>query len=141
MKDILPGITIAVLFLVILLLVVFGATSYQHGAVYQKSNDELRVACSYITTSVKNSNGGRVAPTEFNGYPGILIEDGDTGFAHKIFLKDGALMEEYNLTGANVSPENAAKIGETSVFEINYLSDEILEVKTDIGTSYVHIGE
>ena len=82
--EILSALTIAVLFLVILLLVVFTARSYQHGADAQYENDTQRVVCAYVATAVKNHTGGEVTPQEFEGCPGLCIEDGDTGFAHKI---------------------------------------------------------
>ena len=46
--EILSALTIAVLFLVILLLVVFAAKSYQHGADSQHENDTQRIVCAYI---------------------------------------------------------------------------------------------
>ena len=137
--DILSALTIAVLFLVILLLVVFTASSYNHGASYQAANDNQRVVCSYVATSVKDNNGGAVTPMDFDGNPGILIEDGDTGFAHKIYMKDGALLEEFAKTEADIDPDTATKIGETSLFEARYLSDTLLEIKTDKGASYVQV--
>ena len=138
-SDILSALTIAVLFLVILLLVVFTASSYQHGAAYQSANDNQRVVCAYVATSVKDNNGGAVTPMEFDGCPGLCIEDGTTGFAHKIFMKDGALLEEYSRTDMPVDPETATKIGETSRFDIQYIEDDLLEIKTDKGASYVHV--
>ena len=137
--EILSALTIAVLFLVILLLVVFTARSYQHGADAQYENDTQRVVCAYVATAVKNHTGGEVTPQEFDGFPGICIEDGDTGFAHKIYLHDGDLLEEYSRTDAPINPDTASKIGETSQFDISYVSDNLLEIKTDKGASYVHV--
>ena len=137
--EILSALTIAVLFLVILLLVVFAARSYQHGADSQYENDAQRIVCAYVATAVKDHNGDEVTPTEFDGYPGVSIEDGDPGFTHKIYLADGTLMEEYSKADAPVDPETANKIGETSLFEISYISDDLLEIKTDRGASYVNV--
>ena len=137
--DILSALTIAILFLVILLLVVFTASSYQHGASYQSENDNERVLCSYVATSVKNNHGGEVTPMDFNGCPGIQIEDGNTGFAHKIYMQNGDLLEEYSKSDAPANPETASKIGETSTFDISYIDDDLLEIKTDKGASYVYV--
>ena len=60
--DILSALTIAVLFLVILLLVVFAARSYQHGADSQYENDTQRIVCAYIATAVKDHNGEELTP-------------------------------------------------------------------------------
>ena len=137
--DILSALTIAVLFLVILLLVVFTARSYQHGVDSQYENDTQRIVCAYVATAVKDHDGGEVAPMDFDGYPGISIADGETGFAHKIYLADGQLLEEYSRSEMPVNPQTASKIGETSLFEIQYISDNLLEIKTDKGASYVNV--
>ncbi len=137
--DILSALTIAVLFLVILLLVVFTARSYQHGVDSQYENDTQRIVCAYVATAVKDHDGGEVTPMDFDGNPGISIADGETGFAHKIYLSDGQLLEEYSRTDMPVNPQTASKIGETSLFEIQYISDNLLEIKTDKGASYVNV--
>jgi hypothetical protein len=137
--DILSALTIAVLFLVILLLVVFTARSYQHGVDSQYENDTRRIVCAYVATAVKDHDGGAVEPMDFDGHPGISIADGDTGFTHKIYLSDGQLLEEYSRTDMPVNPQTASKIGETSLFEIQYISDNLLEIKTDKGASYVNV--
>ena len=137
--EILTALTIAVLFLVILLLVVFTARSYQHGADAQYENDTQRVVCAYVATAVKNHTNGEVTPEVFDGCPGILIEDGDTGFAHKIYLRGSDLLEEYSKADATINPDTASKIGETSRFDIAYVSEDLLEIKTDKGASYVHV--
>lgn len=137
--DILSALTIAVLFLVILLLVVFTARSYQHGVDSQYENDTQRIVCAYVATAVKDHDGGEVTPMDFDGNPGISIADGETGFAHKIYLSDGQLLEEYSRADMPVNPQTASKIGETSLFEIQYISDNLLEIKTDKGASYVNV--
>lgn len=137
--DILSALTIAVLFLVILLLVVFTARSYQHGVDSQYENDTQRIVCAYVATAVKNHDGGEVTPMDFDGNPGISIADGETGFAHKIYLSDGQLLEEYSRADMPVNPQTASKIGETSLFEIQYISENLLEIKTDKGASYVNV--
>ena len=137
--DILSALTIAVLFLVILLLVVFTAKSYQHGVDSQYENDTQRIVCAYVATAVKDHDGGEVTPMDFDGHPGISIADGETGFAHKIYLSDGQLLEEYSRADMPVNPQTASKIGETSLFEIQYISDNLLEIKTDKGASYVNV--
>lgn len=137
--EILSALTIAVLFLVILLLVVFTARSYQHGVDSQYENDTQRIVCAYVATAVKDHDGGEVTPMDFDGHPGISIADGDTGFTHKIYLSDGQLLEEYSRTDMPVNPQTASKIGETSLFEIQYISENLLEIKTDKGASYVNV--
>jgi hypothetical protein len=98
-----------------------------------------RIVCAYVATAVKDHDGGEVTPMDFDGHPGISIADGDTGFTHKIYLSDGQLMEEYSRSDMPVNPQTASKIGETSLFEIQYISENLLEIKTDKGASYVNV--
>ena len=137
--DILSALTIAVLFVVILLLVVFAAKSYENSAQGQHENDTQRIVCAYVATAVKDHSEGDVRPMDFDGCPGIFIEDGDTGFAHKIYMKDGVLLEEYSLADSAIKPETASRIGETRQFDVSYISEDLLAIKTDKGASYVHV--
>jgi len=137
--DILSALTIAVLFIVILLLACFAAKSYEHSSALQYENDSHRVICAYVATAIKDHTEGEVTPMDMNGNPGVSIEDGDTGYAHKIYLNNGLLLEEYTKADAPVNPEAATKIGETSQFDIRYISEDLLEIKTDKGASYVHV--
>lgn len=132
-------LTIALLFLVILLLVVFTAKAYRLSAESQTENDVKRVLCTYVAASIKGHDSSEVKPTSFDGIPGVAIDDGDTGFSHKIYLWEGTLMEEYSMTDAPVSPKTASEIGETSDFEISYIDEDLLEIRTDKGASYVHV--
>jgi len=137
--DILQALTIAILFLVILLLVVFAAKSYQSAANGQRQNESLRAVGAYVAASVRGHAGGEVKTEDFAGYPGVSIESGDTGYAHRIYLKDGELLEEYTKADIPANPQTASKIGETSVFAVSYISEDLLEIRTDQGVSYVHV--
>ena len=54
--DIISTLIIAVLFAVILLLVVFSASSYRNATSGQSENDNSRAVLSYITTAVRGSS-------------------------------------------------------------------------------------
>ena len=137
--DILSSVTIAVIFIVILLLVVFAASSYRHGADSRAASDDQRAVLSYVVTAVKDANGGKVEPKTLTGYPGVVIEDGNTGYAQKIYLKDGTLLHEYSKADSDVRPEEALEIGTTGSFEASYVDDNVLRIKTDEGASYVNV--
>ena len=64
-------------------------------------------------------------------------EDKGTDYEQKIYLKDGKLLQEYSEKGAAPQPDEALEIGETDVFEASFVSDTVLRVETDKGTSYV----
>ena len=55
--DILSTLTIAVLFLVILLLVVFSASSYKQATDIQNGNNNRRALLSYVTSCVRENSG------------------------------------------------------------------------------------
>ena len=137
-SDILSTLTIAVLFLVILVLVVFSASSYQHGTSYQSDNDNTRAVLSYVITAVKDKNNEDIEPVDYGGAPGIVIRDSRNGFEQRIYMKDGKLYEEYVRADIPIDPETAIEIGDVGSFEASFVSDGLLEIKTDIGTSYVN---
>ncbi len=135
--DILSTLTVAVLFAVILLLVVFSAASYQRATASQSANDNSRAVLSYITTAVKGNGKGGVRPADFDGAPGLIIADGDTGYGQRIYLKDGKILQEYGKIDGQTDPEHALVIGEAGKLEISYVDRDVLKVATDLGTSYV----
>ena len=152
--DILSTLTIAVLFLVILLLVVFSASSYKHATDVQNENNNRRALLSYVVSCVRESSGNKVEPKSFDGAPGISIGVKGGKFERRIYMKDGKLLEEYAETGSSIIPEDALVIGETDTFEVNVIdgagagSDKtgtskssLLEIKTDAGSSYVRTGD
>ena len=137
--DILSTLTILVLFAVIILLVVFSASSYRNSTVSQESNDNHRAVLSYAVTAVRDHGSGEVKPAEFSGCPGLAIEAGG-GYEQRLYLKDGKLLEEFEKTEADIDPENAVVIGETDKFEVRYIHGTVLEISTGLGTVYVDTG-
>ena len=135
--DVLSTLTVAVLFLVILLLVVYSASSYQHGVTYQNDSDNTRAVLSYVVTAVKDNNTADVEPADFDGMPGIRIRNTAIGYEQRIYLSDGRLLEEYVRSDLPVDPSTAMEIGTVQEFEVTYVSDGLLRVRTDVGTSYV----
>ena len=135
--GIIHGLTIAVLFAVILLLVVFSAASYQGVTAARDGNDHRRAVLSYVTTAVHNNGKGEVFPREIEGSQGIVIKDGDTGYEQRIYMKDGKLLQEYLRSSDPSDPKHALVIGEVSEFAVDYASDDVLSISTDAGTSYV----
>jgi hypothetical protein len=137
--DLLTVIVMAVLFLVILLLVVFSAVSYQKAVDIHDANNNTRAVLSYVITAVKANEAETVGISEKDGMQVLTLSDGETGYEQQIFFKDGKVLESYGKAGAPLDPEEALVIGEAKRFEIGYLTENLLEIKTDIGNSYVHI--
>ena len=136
LSDILSTVTVAVLFLVIILLVVFSAVSYQRVTENQQANNNSRAVLSYVASAVRDNAGGQNSLQEFDGEPGLAILDPDTGYERKIYQHEGKLLEEYGSPGTPVSPEEALLIGETKTFAVTVTGD-VLKIETDQGTSYV----
>ena len=134
--DIISTLTVAVLLLVIIILVVFSASSYRHSTVMQENNDNYRAVLSYVVTAVKDHGEGEVSLKEFAGSTGIAIAAGE-GYEQKIYMSEGKLMEEFSKADVPADPERAYVIGLVGQFEPEYIDDEILEIKTDLGTVYV----
>ena len=135
--DLLSTITVAVLFLVIILLVVFAAQSYRHGTDKQQENDNSRAVLAYVASAVKDSVTSDIIPENFEGAYGLTISDTNSEYERKIYIKDGKLLEEYGRKGREISPDDALKIGKLKTFEVRYIDDDLLEIRTDLGTSYV----
>ena len=137
--DLLTVIVMAVLFLVILLLVVLSAVSYQKAVDIHDDNNNTRAVLSYVITAVKANEAESVEITERDGMPVLILSDGETGFEQQIYFSDGKVLESYGRAGTPLVPEDALVIGEAKRFEIGYLTENLLEIKTDIGNSYIHI--
>ena len=137
--DLLSTATMAVLFLVILILVVFSAMSYQRSVAVSDANGNARAVLSYVVTAVRANASGSVTVEERNGGPALIIADEATGYEQQIFFRDGQVLETYGFTGSEIYEEDAMVIGEASRFEIVFLTDELLEIRTDMGNSCVRI--
>lgn len=137
--DLLTVIVMAVLFLVILLLVVFSAVSYQKAVDIHDANNNTRAVLSYVITAVKANEAGTAEVTERDGLPVLILTDAESGYEQQIYFKDGQVLESYGRAGAPLVPEDALVIGEAGSFEIGYLTENLLEIRTDAGNSYVHI--
>ena len=136
--DILSTLTIAVFFLVIILLVVFSAAAYRSGTDAREANDNSRAVMSYVASAVKDNQDAEIEIKKIGDSKGVVIKD-NSGYERRIFAKGGKLLEEYVLEGGSVSDENALVIGDVELFEVSYIGNDILKVRTDLGTSYVRM--
>ena len=137
--DILSTLTVAVLFIVILLLVVFSAASYKYSTDVHNENNNDRALLSYVASCVEGDDLNEVEVRDFDGLPGISISENGSKFERRIYLSGGKLMEEYAEKGIKVNPRDALEIGETSVFDVTSEPDGLISIKTDAGVSYVRV--
>ena len=135
------SIGIAALFLLgFFLLVVFGAQNYRNAVTAQHANNDSRVLLSYVSTCLRSCDeAGCVQIAQEDGSSVLIIEDGDSGFASRLYLADRHLVEDYAETGAPLDPEYAEIIGETGVFVVEEVEDGLLAVTTDAGRSLIYV--
>lgn len=137
--EFLSTLTIAILFLVIILLVVFSAVSYKNGTDAKAANDNSRAVLSYVVTAVKDGSDAKIEIGGSKGESSISIVDEEAGYERRIFAEDGKLLEEYVREGSIGYKDDALVIGEVGSFDAAYTGKDILRIRTDKGTSYVRI--
>ena len=129
------SIGIAALFLAgFLLLVIFGAQSYTRTAEGQNRNMGFRALNSYLATTVRGyDTKDAVSVREGENGQILVIRDGDTGYALRIYVNDGYLMEDFAMESAELHPEDASPIGKTDTFTIEKLRENVYLFTTDEG--------
>lgn len=134
-------IAVAALFLTgFLLLVIFGAGSFQTVLSAQRQNVKTRSVLSYLATSVKNNDAsGSVSVREEETGPVLVIADGASGYAQRIYRIGDDLVEDLAPLSSPLSPDNAEIIGPAGRFEIAFPMPGLLEISTDEGTVLVRI--
>ena len=128
-------IGIATLFLAgFFLLVVFGAQNYRGTVAERSGNMDDRALLAYLSTVAKaNDRENSLSIRKDDVFGDVLvIADGETGFAVRLYHADGALLEDYSRLDAPLSPESAQRIAETGRFEV---AEEggLISVYTDAG--------
>ena len=116
------------------LLVLFGAQIYRSTVHSQDANYQTRSLLSYLSTCVKaNDTAGSVTVREGEYGQMLVVADGDTGYALRIYPYDGELVEDFAAVDAPLNPAEAQAIGKTRVFEVEVVDDGLLAVTTDAG--------
>lgn len=128
-------IGIAALFLAgFFLLVAFGAQSYRDTVSGQHGNMDSRALLSYLSTTVKGYDAaGAVRIEEGAAGPTLVLLDGESGYALRVYRHEGALVEDYAAADAPLQPSEAQVIGQTARFEITAERPDLLRVSTDAG--------
>ena len=128
-------IGIAALFLAgFVLLVVFGAGSYRDTVSGQNDNMQSRALLSYLSTTVKGYDAaGAVSLAEGPEGAVLILRDGDSGYALRVYRSGGMLVEDYAPQDAALRPEEAQGIGETARFEAAFAAPDLLSLTTDAG--------
>ncbi|MCI9278606.1 MAG: DUF4860 domain-containing protein [Lachnospiraceae bacterium] len=121
------------------LLVIFGAQVYQEIVGGQAQNNHTRELMGYLITCAKaNDSEGSVMILEREEGPVLVIADGDSGYAFRIYRHEGALVEDYGALESDPNPGVAMVIGETEIFEVEDRGDGTFAVTTDAGVVLFH---
>ena len=128
-------IGIAALFLAgFFLLVILGARSYRNTVSVQSGNMGSRALLSYIATSAKaNDTSGGLDIADGPEGQALIIADGDTGYALRIYKYNGSLVEDFAAVNAPLSPDSAMVIGATDKFTVDKTDAGVYSVATDDG--------
>ena len=135
-------IGVAALFLAgFFLLVVFGAQSYRNTVKGQNGNMQSRALQSYLSTTVKAYDAADAVslPEEPEVGQVLALADGSSGYALRIYRKDGMLLEDYASADAALNPEEAQRLGMTERFEAEKLPGNLLKLRTDAGSVLLHL--
>ena len=122
-----------------LLLVIFGTGLYSNIAGRQSANNQERTVLAYLLTVTK-MNEADISIEKDETYGNVLIvEDTGTGYGNRIYISEGYLVEDYGRVDGALMPDYATRIGETSLFETEKISETLLKLETDQGDVFVHI--
>jgi len=122
------------------LLVILGAGSYRGTVTAQSGNMEQRALLAYVATAVKSHDTAGAVRAEDGAYgQTLVIADGDSGYALRIYRYEGQLVEEFAAETAPLSPADAQAIAPTEVFRIEGPTGGRLAVETDAGRVVVQL--
>ena len=120
------------------LLVLFGAQTYRNVVRSQNGNYQARSLLAYLSTCVKSGDTGGVRVRQGETGPVLVVPDGDSGYALRIYQSDGKLLEDYAPLDAELRPDSAQIIGQTQTFSAEEQSGLLL-VTTDAGRVLLYL--
>ena len=126
-----------------LLLVILGAQTYRSTTAGQERNYRTRAQLSWLSAVIRaNDREGAVSLAQAAGPENsqvLVVRDG-SGYASRIYIYEGNLVEDYAAEDAELYPEEALKIGETAQFLVELHPDEnALDVQTDEGRIHLSL--
>lgn len=139
-SEIMSAAIMCVMFLAMLVLVVFAAKAYRSSVSIQAANNDTRAVLSYVVTAVKAGKTDHIQLEEIDGVNTLVIIDDQSGLAQHIYYKDGKLLENYGAVGYAFKEDSETVIAQTGRFEMSMLNDNLLQIVTDAGNSYVNLG-
>ena len=134
--DYISVITVTVLFIVILSLVVFAARGYQFAQETQDTVGNTRAVLSYVINTVRDNPAADILVEDRSGTECLILANED--YEQRIYFTGGTVYEEYCEPDMAVNPDNALEIGHAESFEFELGDDGLLEISSNLGSSYVN---
>lgn len=134
------GHTFAIVMLVVFFVVMMGCLTagvsiYRSVAGIHAETDALHMETGLLENIVRmNDAADSVQMTAGpEGDALVLVEELDSGtYETRVYLHDGAIVQEYAVAGRPLNPDNAIKIVDSTTFEFSF-EDGLLSMLTDDG--------
>lgn len=138
-RNYFAGLLMLVFLAILLGALVVGVTIYKQVADVQLSTNEGRLGKQFIANTVRArdaANAVRIGSGP-EGPSLVLVEYLDTGtYETRIYLINGAIVEEYAISGTPYDASRAVKLADSSKLLFSY-EDGLLTIVTDQGTTEV----
>lgn len=125
-----------------LLLVLFGAGTYQKTVKSQRENEDRRAVLSYLSMTLRNHDHQQAVSVEPGPEGDVLVltdRVGDDAYTTRIYQSEGMLLEEFAKSGTALGQGEIQSIGACSRFEIERMDGQDLCLRVEDGSVLVHL--
>ncbi len=130
---------LAVFFVVLMAALALSVQVYRSVANIQSGTNDQRTGSGLLANTIR-ANDATDAIAVGSGPEGaslVLLEDGAAGtYETRIYLYEGAVVQEYALQGSAYDPALATKLIETNTFSFLY-KNKLLTITTDTGSTSI----
>ncbi len=126
----------AMLLAAALVLTASGARLYAALTESRAANQSLRGTAAYVQSRVQAADAaGGVSLGEGPEGDALLLREGDSGYETRIYLCDGALVEELAPAGSALDPAAAQRVCAAASFSVSLSGDGLLTITADGATA------
>lgn len=120
-----------------LALAAFGGEFYRAVSGAYALHSAARAGLGYLCTRLRAADAaGAVRVVDGPQGDALLLADGGTGYETRIYLYDGALLEQYSSAESDFTPADAQPITETATFSAT-MEGNLVTLQTGEGTALV----
>ncbi|MGN0035338.1 MAG: DUF4860 domain-containing protein [Coriobacteriales bacterium] len=138
-RRVLPIVLCLLFVLALLAALMAGSAIYRSVLAQKNSVDDSRVALSLLSGYVRaNDTAGAVGQSQGPEGPSLVLAESDQTdtYETRIYLYEGAIMQEYAIAGSPYSPQTATRVVDSNTFSFDY-RDGLLTLSCDQGTARV----